>query len=155
MLTVGGFAVFLRRFEQSALAYPAHVIGYLLRRRDFYSLQALNGLDEVRRVEQCVNGARVEPREASAHKADIEIAVFEIYLVYVGYLKLAARRGLDMLGNFNNTVIIKIKTGDNIVGFRILRLFLQTYHSAAGIKLHHSEGAGILHIAAKNSRTAF
>ena len=71
MLTVGGFAVFLRRFEQSALAYPAHVIGDFLGRRDFYTLQAFNGLDEVRSVEQCVNGARVEPREASAHKADI------------------------------------------------------------------------------------
>ena len=32
MLTVGGFAVFLRRLEQSALAYPAHIVGNLDRK---------------------------------------------------------------------------------------------------------------------------
>ena len=94
MLTVGGFAVFLRRLEQSALAYPAHIVGNLLGRGNLYALEAFNGLDEVCRVEQRVDRARVEPREASAHKADIEIAVFEIYLVDVGYLKLAALIGL-------------------------------------------------------------
>ena len=153
MLTVGGFAVFLRRFEQSALAYPAHVIGYLLRRRDFYTLQAFNGLDEVRRVEQCVNGARVEPREASAHKADIEIAVFEIYLVYVGYLKLAALGGLERFCVFDDPVVVEIESRYSVVRLRMLGLFDYRYRHAVVVEFDNAEALRILDIVAENSRS--
>ena len=49
-------------------------------------------------------------------------------------------------------MVIKIHPGDNIIGLRLLGLFLQGQHVPVPVKLHHAEGPGVRHIIAEHRR---
>src|SRR6266404_9387511 len=64
--------------------------------------------------------ARVEPGHASAHHADIELIALEIQAVDVRDFEFAALRGFETRGNFDDLIIVKIKSGDSVAGFWLL-----------------------------------
>ena len=70
----------------------AHALGDLLDARDLEPLPLLDGLDEVRRLQQRVVGAGVEPGDAAPEPLDVQLAPLEVRAVDVGDLELAARR---------------------------------------------------------------
>src|SRR5439155_18286765 len=56
----------------------------------------------------------IEPCHAASHYLDVELAAFEIRLVDVGDLKLAARRWLERRCDVDYPLIIEIEPGDRV-----------------------------------------
>src|SRR3546814_7481391 len=90
----------------------AHAPRHLLGRGDRQALTLFDGAHEIRRVEQRVVRARVEPREAAAERLDAQVAAFEIGAVDVGDLQFAARRRLQVAGDADDAIVVEIEAGD-------------------------------------------
>src|SRR6266478_9821086 len=95
--------------------------------------------------------ARVEPRHASTHHADVELIALEIQAVDVGDFEFAALRGFEARGNFDYLTIVKIKAGDSVAGFRLLRLFFNAECLASGIELNDAVALGVMNGVGKNA----
>ena len=65
--------------------------------------------DEVRRLQQRVVRAGVEPGEAAAEELDVQLPALEIVAVDVGDLQLAAGRGLQAGGDVDDLVVVEIQ----------------------------------------------
>ena len=67
--------------------------------------------------------AGVEPGEAAAEQLHRKAAVFEIELVEVGDLELAACGRLDLFGEFDYAFVVEIEAGYCPVGFGLFGFF--------------------------------
>src|SRR5437899_1426159 len=95
--------------------------------------------------------ARVEPGHASAHHADVELIALEIHAVDVRDFEFAALRGFEARGNFDDLTIVKIKSGDRVAGFRLLRLLFNAERLASGIELNDAVALGVVNRISKNA----
>src|SRR5260370_10043920 len=95
--------------------------------------------------------ARVEPGRASAHHADVELIVLEIHAVDVGDFKFAALRRLETGGNFGDLTIVKIKSGDRVTGFRLLRFLFNAERLPVRIELDDAITLGVIDGVRKNA----
>ena len=123
MLTVARIAVFFRCGNELLLGYPSHIIGDFLGGGNLDALKLLNLSYEIRCVVERIDCSRIKPGIASAEELDIKVAVVEINLVYIGYFKLASPRGCQILGVFNNPVVLEIKACYSVIGFGLGRFF--------------------------------
>src|SRR6266568_9417235 len=89
----------------------------LFRAGNHQSLSALDGLDKKSRLEQRIVCSGVEPRHASAHHLNLEIAGFEIKPVQVGDLQFAALRGPERSRKVCDMSVVEIEPGDGIARF--------------------------------------
>src|ERR1700686_5605001 len=99
-------------------------------------------------------GAGIEPRHASAHHADVELIALEIHAVNVGDFEFAAFRGFEARGNLDDLTIVKIKSGNCIAGFRLLRLLFNAerlWRLSMGIELNDAVAPGIMNRISKNA----
>src|SRR5258708_30102599 len=95
--------------------------------------------------------ARVEPGHASANHADIELIALEIQAVDVRDFEFAALRGFETRGNFDDLTIVKIKSGDSVAGFWLLRFLFDAERLASGIELDDAVAFGIMNGVGKNA----
>src|SRR3546814_4610954 len=70
--------------------------GDLLQAGDLQALAMLDGLHELRGVDEAVVGAGVEPGIAAAEALHLQLPGLEVAAVEIGNLQLAARRGLQV-----------------------------------------------------------
>ncbi len=103
-----------------------------------------DGLHVLRGFQQAVVGTGVEPGEATAEALDVEVAAFEVGHVDVGYLQLAAWRGLDRLGDLDDVVVVEVQAGHRVAGLRLLRLLFDGQCLAALIEVDHAEALRVL-----------
>src|SRR6266404_8693312 len=98
--------------------------------------------------------ARVEPGHASAHHADVELIALEIHAVDVRDFEFAALRGFEARGNFDDLTIIKIKSGDRVTGFWLLRLLFNAerlWRLSMRIELDDAVALGVIDRVRKNA----
>src|SRR5207253_7765112 len=94
-----------------------------LQTSDFQSLPAFDRFDEIASLQQGFVRARIQPGETASHYFYRQAALFEVCAVDVRDLELAAGRRLQLAGNGNYVVVVKIKAGHCVVGTRRARLF--------------------------------
>src|SRR6266436_3111488 len=98
--------------------------------------------------------ARVEPGRASAHHADVELIVLEIHAVNVGDFKFAALRRIETGRNLDDLTIVKIKSGDRVTGFWLLRLLFNAerlWRLSMRIELDDAVALGVIDRVRKNA----
>src|SRR5262245_36657529 len=81
----------------------------LLDAGDLEPLALLDRLDEVRRLEQRLVSAGVEPRDAATEPDHVELAGAQVLAVDVGDLELAARGRLERLGDRDHAVVVEVE----------------------------------------------
>lgn len=67
--------------------------GDFLEAGDFQTLPLLQGLDEIRGLQQCVGRSGIEPGRASPEAFDMKQSIVEVLTIEIGYFQLAPRRG--------------------------------------------------------------
>src|SRR5690606_9076835 len=97
-------------------ADPAVAPGDLLRAAHAQPLARLDGLDEVRGLDQRLVGAGVEPGVAAAELLQVQAALLEVAAVEIGDLELAAWRRLELRREVARPAIVEIQAGDRVVG---------------------------------------
>ena len=97
----------------------------------------------------------IQPCKALSQKGYIQIAFFQIDAVQVGNLQFPSGAWADLLRVIHNPSVVKIQTGDCIVGFWSRRFFFQGNCFSLLIKLHHAETFRIIHIITEYGRTFF
>src|ERR1700687_1219244 len=98
--------------------------------------------------------ARVEPCCASAHHADVELIALEIHAVDVGDFEFTALRRFEARGNFDDLIIIKIKSGDSVARFWVLRFLFNTerlWRLSMRIELDDAVALGVVNGVSKNA----
>src|SRR6202158_4122350 len=98
--------------------------------------------------------ARVEPCHASAHHADVELIAFEIHAIDIGDFKYAALRRFEARSNFDDLTIVKIKSGDRVTGFWLVRLLFNAerlWRLSMRIELDDTIALGIVDGVSKNA----
>src|SRR5260370_33353357 len=88
----------------------------------------------------------VKPGRASAHHADVELTALEIHAVNVGDFKFAAVRRLETRGNFDDLTIVKIKSGNGVTGFRVLRVLFNAQRPPVRLEVDHTGTRGVMHV---------
>ncbi len=134
---------------------PTLAPGDLLGRRDLEALARLDGLHELPGLEERLEGARVEPRKATAHALDEEIAAGKIRAVDIGDLELAPRGWLHSGSNIEHIVVIEIKPSDGEIRFRTGGFFFDVLGPPGRVKADDAVALGVLHLITENCRAAF
>src|SRR5260370_7932804 len=93
----------------------------------------------------------VKPGRASGHHADVELTALEIHAVNVGDFKFAAFRRLETRGNFDDLTIVKIKSGNGVTGFRLLRFLFNAERLPVRIELDDAITLGVIDGVRKNA----
>src|ERR1700686_1333911 len=99
-------------------------------------------------------GAGIEPRHALAHHADVKLIALEIHAVNVGDFEFAALRGFEARGNFDDLTIVKIKSGDGVARFWLLRLLFNAERLrrlSMRIELDDAVALGVVNGVSKNA----
>ena len=150
VLAVIAFAVLGCRLDELFAIDPTVAIGNFLDHAHRNALGLLDRTHEVRRLEQRLHRARVEPGIAPAEHFDIKRAVIEIHLVEIGDLKLSTRRRLDLLGKLAHTLVVEVEARDRIVALGMLWLLLDGDRVVVLIEFHDAKALGIIDIVAKD-----
>jgi hypothetical protein len=116
----------------------------------FQALAALQRGDELAGVQQAVVRAGVQPGVAAPHDLDVELALLQVGVVDGGDLQLAARAGLDRLGDVHHLAVVKVQPGDGVVAARLFGLFLDADGAPAGVELDHAVALGVVHVVGKH-----
>ena len=94
--------------------------------------------------------ACVEPGITTAHYPYFQAALSEVIAVHIGDLILTSSRRGQIPGNLHYLIIIKIKSGNCIIRFRLSRLFFNTYRFHLRIKFNHPISFRITYMIRKN-----
>src|SRR3546814_11089674 len=95
----------------------------------------LDGLHELRGVDEAVVGAGVEPGIAAAEALHLQLPDLEVAAVEIGNLQLAARRGLQVGSDIADLLVIEVEPGEGKARLRPARLLLQAERTAGGVEL--------------------
>ncbi len=106
---------------------------------------------KLRRLEQAVVGAGVEPGVAAAHDLDVELAQLEVALVDVGDLELAARRRLDVGRDVADLAVVEVQARDRVVALGHLGLFLDAEGAEVTVEFDHAIALGVVHMIGKHA----
>src|SRR3546814_2164562 len=90
--------------------------GDLLQAVDLHALAMLDGLHELRGVDEAVVGAGVEPGIAAAEALHLQLPGLEVAAVENGNLQLAARRGLQVGSDIADLLVIEVEPGEDRKG---------------------------------------
>src|SRR3546814_11286099 len=82
----------------------------------------LDGLHELRGVDEAVVGAGVEPGIAAAEALHLQLPGLEVAAVEIGNLQPAARRGLQVGSDIADLLVIEVEPGDGKAPLRPARL---------------------------------
>jgi len=126
----------------------------LFEARNLDTLPVLDRPDELRRLEEAVVRASVEPRIASAHLFDEQVARFHVQAVEIGDLKLAAGGGLQVARELDDAVVVEIQAGNRMVRLGLCGLFLEADRLAAFAELNHAVALGIVDAVGEHRRAA-
>src|SRR5689334_3250948 len=132
----------------------AHPVRNLFDGADEESLSLLDDRDVVRRVQQRLMRARIEPGNATPQNLDVEAACLEIALVHVGDLELAPRRRVEAARDAHDVVVVVVETDHRVVRSRVGRFLLDVEGTSLGIELHDSVPLGILDVVAEDRRAS-
>ena len=130
----------------------AHAVGDLFEAGDFEALAGLDGLDEGGCLQQGVVGTGVEPGVAAAHSLDVELVAREVGLVDVGDLELAARRGLDLLCDSDDVLVVEVKARHGEVRLRRGWLFLEAHGLAPLVELDDAVALRVADVVGEDRR---
>src|SRR5450830_106884 len=134
----------LRRIDKS------FAVCNLFRARHFQALAMLYRRDKVAGLDQAFMRARIEPSVTTPHDLDIQLLALQIYPVDVSNFQFAARRWLQLGGNLDDLIIVKIQTSHRIVTLRCERLFFQAGGLAVGIEIDDAIALRVLHMIGKH-----
>src|SRR5215208_7875519 len=109
---------------------------------DFDALPCFDGPHERGRIMKAVVSARIEPGVASSEFLDFEVAPPQIDAVDVGDLELTPRRWFDGFRDFDDVVVIEVKTGDCPVRLRPHR-FLNDLDHLVRIRVEHDAAVAL------------
>lgn len=135
----------LRQSQQIFRGDVAFIVGDFLDAGDLEPLAVFNRGDEVARLEKAFMGARIEPGHAPTQKLHLQFTLFQVFLVDVGYLQFAPRRGLQILRDIDDGVVVEIEPDNGIVGLGSRRLLFQTDDLALPVERDNAISLGVLH----------
>src|SRR3954469_4085107 len=115
----------------------AHPERDLLDAGDLDALPMLQYLHEVRRVEEAIVRAGIEPRHAAAEIDEAGASRSQIRVVEIGDLQFAARGRTKLLREGGDLVVVEIEAGHGEIALRLLRLLLDREQAAALANLGH------------------
>src|SRR5205085_2880047 len=108
----------------------AEVIGDFFGAGDFQSLAQLDGLDEIRGLQQRLLRSRIEPRVAAAELLDSQRMLLEINAIEIGDLELSARRRFQIARDLAHLLVVEVQAGDGEVRARLRWLFFNGHGAA-------------------------
>ena len=114
VLTVTGLGQSLGPFEQAFATDPAFLEGDLFKASHLQALTMFNGLNVLRCFEQAFVRAGVEPGEPPSKALYTQVSTLEVGVGDVGDFQRPAGRRLDLLGDLDDVVVVKIQTRDGI-----------------------------------------
>src|SRR5690606_22834985 len=138
--------------RQLLIAQPAAAPGDLLGGPDLEALALFDGLDELARLEQRVEGAGVEPRGAARKHLDVEAAGLKVEAVEVGDLVLAASAGLEVASEGDHGVVVEVQAGHGELRLGGGGLLLERQRLAGRVELNNTVGGGVSHAVGKDHR---
>src|SRR3546814_20017306 len=109
----------------------------------------LDGLHELRGVDEAVVGAGVEPGIAAAEALHLQLPGLEVAAVEIGNLQLAARRGLQVGSDIADLLVIEVEPGDGKARLRPARLLLPADRTAGGVALDDAVAPRVGHLVAE------
>ena len=98
--------------------------------------------------------AGVEPREAAAEAHDLELAAAQVFHVHVGDFEFAARRGLEVLRDVHDFVVVNIDARHGVAALGRLGFFLDGNGPALRVELDHAVTLRVAHVVAEDDRAA-
>src|SRR3546814_18347282 len=98
----------------------------------------LDGLHELRGVDEAVVGAGVEPDIAAAEALHLQLPGLELAAVELGNLQLAARRGLQVGSDIADLLVIVVQPGDGKTHLSTACLLLPSDRTARSREPHDS-----------------
>ena len=136
--------VTIRQPQELRLVDKALGICDFLDARDLEALAEFERLDELRRRQQGIIRARVQPGNAAAQARDPQLASAEIFEIHVGDLDLASGRRLQPLGDPDDVGIVEIQPGDGPIRLRNAGLLLETERTPLAVELDNAVTLRIL-----------
>src|SRR5262245_40001161 len=130
----------------------SHAEGDLLEARDHQTLSLFDRVNVVRRLDERVVGAGVEPGDAARQLLDVQLSAIEIRAVDVGDLELAARRRLEVRRDVDDLVVVEVQPGHRVRRLGTRRLFLETDRAAVAVELDDSVALGIADLVPEHGR---
>ncbi|MNT57316.1 hypothetical protein D3C72_1946780 [compost metagenome] len=98
-------------------------------------------------------GTSVQPREASTQYTDMQIAALQVSVVDVGNFEFTTMGRLHLLRDPHHIVVVEIKAGDGVIGFRMQGLFFDRNGFTIVIKLNHTKTLGVRYVVAEDRGT--
>ena len=114
----------LRQLLQFGAVDETLAPGDFFRAGDLQALAALQRGEELAGIEQSVVRAGVQPGIAALPDLHIELAVLQVGVVDAGDFQLAARAGLDGLGDVDDLAVVEIQASDGVAALGLGRLLL-------------------------------
>ena len=117
---------------------PSLAPAYLFETGD---LEPLAGLDDVNvfgRLQQREVCSRIEPCHASSQQFDVERSMSQINLKKIDNLQLSPSGGLQTPSKVRCPVIVKIESGNRVVGFWELWFFLQRQNPSVRCEFYNA-----------------
>jgi hypothetical protein len=92
-----------------------HAVGDFLETSDFEPLALLDDLDKAGSLHQAGVSAGVQPGHPATNLFDKELVLLELGHADIGDLKLAAYRGLQLVGDCDHIVVVEVEAGNRPV----------------------------------------
>src|SRR4051794_6348659 len=92
----------------------------------------------------------VEPRKATTHLLNMQVAALQINSVHICNLKFSSVRWRERGSNFANPLIVEIKAGHCPVGSWILGFLLEMYCATAFVEVHYTIVLRLFHLIREN-----
>ena len=118
----------------------------------YISLPLLHNGNKIRRLQQALVSPGVQPRHPPPKQLHPQVPPPKIGIVHCGDFQLPTDGGLDRFGNGNYIVVVEVQTWDCVIGFWMLRLFLQREHIPLLVKFYHAKSLRVIHVITKNHR---
>ena len=101
--------------------------------------------------QQIVCRSGIQPDQIILQRDDVQLALLEVSKIDIRDFQLSACGRLDVFCDFRDLRIIKVQTGNDIIGLGEARLLLDADCSAVFVELNHTERTGVVHIIAEHN----
>src|ERR1700722_2892116 len=114
-------------------------------------LPLFNGSHELRRFQQRVGRAGIEPRIAAAHAFHAQLSALEIDAVQISDFQLTARGRPQPRRDLRPLTIVEVEPGYGPMGLRNRWFFLDGSSASRRVKRYDAVTLGIRHMISKNA----
>ncbi len=104
---------------------PFLPICYFFRAGNFETLSFFKDRNKFACIKERIVGACIEPGIATAHNFNVKLIFFEVQAIEVGDFQLTTLGRFQAFCQFDNLLVIKVESGDNIVGLWLFGLFFK------------------------------